>query len=517
MSGVRYPALYEWNTRILVNEASRALGRQATLDDVPDSALDRLSSLGFDWVWMLGVWTIGSLGRTLSRGRADWRADYLLDLPDCVDEDVCGSPFAIQAYEPSPDFGGVEALARFRKRLLDRGLKLMLDFVPNHSALDHPWVYEHPEYYVHGTEDDLVRAPGNYGWVETAGGSCILAHGRDPNFPGWTDTWQLNYRHAGLRAAMTGELTRIAGMCDGVRCDMAMLLQPDVFLGTWGGRSLPKDGSAPVDKLFWPGAIASAKQANSEFTLLAEVYWGLEWPLLQQGFDYAYDKRLYDRLRHGDALAVREHLKADLSYQGRMARFLENHDELRAANAFDLARLRASAISAYLTPGMRFFHDGQLVGRRVRASVHLGRRAFEEPDPVLSAFYERLLGVLRWPEVRTGRWRLLDVRPAWEENRTSDQFLAFVWDFLGPPAWRVLVAVNFGPIQGQCFVHLPFPDLPGNRYVLSDLMGPARYERDGSDLAARGLYLDLPAWRYHVFDMELASAPVDSPAMFGRL
>ncbi len=517
MSGVRYPALYEWNSRILLNETAHALGRPATLDDVPDSALDRLSSLGFDWVWMLGMWTTGPAGRAVSRRRTDWREGFLVDLPDCGDEDVCGSPFAIRLYQPSADFGGVEALARFRKRLLDRGLRLMLDFVPNHTALDHPWVREHPEFYVQGSEDDLAREPENYGRVETEHGLRIFAHGRDPNFPGWADTWQLNYRHGGLRAAMTEELIRIAGWCDGVRCDMAMLIQPDVFLKTWGERSLPADGTPPVDLPFWPGAIAAAKWANPDFTLMAEVYWDLEWPLLQEGFDYTYDKRLYDRLRHGDALSVREHLQADLTYQGRMVRFLENHDEPRAAEAFEPARLKASAMAAYLTPGLRFFHDGQLVGRHRRTSVHLNRRAFEEPDPALSAFYERLLGVLRWSEVRTGRWRLLEVRPAWEGNVTCDQFLAYVWDFLGPPAWRVLVAVNFGPVQGQCFVQLPFPDLPGNAFVLSDLMGPARYERDGTDLASRGLYLDLPAWRYHAFDMERANAPADSPLVMSHL
>jgi hypothetical protein len=517
MRGVRYPALYEWNTRILIHETSRALGRPATLDDVPDSALDHLSSIGFDWIWMLGAWTTGPAGRAVSRNRADWRSGYQRDLPDCDDDDVCGSPFAIRAYDPNPDFGGSEGLKRFRKRLLDRGVRLMLDFVPNHSALDHPWVWERPEFYVHGTEDDLARRPDDFGRVETSQGPCIFAHGRDPNFPGWPDTWQFNYRHAGLRAAMTEELSRIAVWCDGVRCDMAMLVQPDVFLRTWGDHSLPSDGSDPVDLPFWPHAIARAKRANPDFTLMAEVYWDLEWPLLQEGFDYTYDKRLYDRLRQGDALSIREHLQADLSYQGRMVRFLENHDEPRTAEAFEPARLRASAVAGYLTPGLRFFHDGQLEGRRRRASVHLNRRAVEEADPMLSAFYERLLGVLRWPEVRTGRWRLLDVRPAWEENTTSDQFLAYVWDFLGPPAWRVLVAVNFGPRQGQCYVHLPFPDLPGNTFLLSDLMGTARYELDGSDLFTRGLYLDMPAWRYHVFDMERSSAPVDSPAMSGAL
>ena len=65
----------------------------------------------------------------------------------------------------------------------------MLDFVPNHMALDHPWINEHPEYFVPGSEDELARAPQNYCRVRTAGGVKILAHGRDPYFPGWPDTF----------------------------------------------------------------------------------------------------------------------------------------------------------------------------------------------------------------------------------------------------------------------------------------------------------------------------------------
>lgn len=517
MTGVRYPALYEWNARILIEETSRALGREATLDDVPDALIERLSSLGFDWVWMLGIWTTGPAGRAVSRGRAEWRTGFLIDLPDCTDEDVCGSPFSVRAYEPSADFGNLETLARFRKRLRDHGLKLMLDFVPNHTALDHRWVREHPEYYVQGSEEDLEREPGNYVKMVTDEGARILAHGRDPNFPGWPDTLQLNYRHEGLRKAMREELARVAGLCDGVRCDMSMLMEPEIFGRTWGEKAEPADGSKAVEEAFWPEAIAEARRVNPSFRFLAEVYWDLEWPLLQEGFDFAYDKRLYDRLRHDDATSVREHLKADLSYQGRMARFLENHDEDRAAEAFSGGRYRAAAIAAYLTPGMRFFHDGQLEGRHRRTSVHLGRRALEEPDGEIGAFYERLLSVLRWSEVRTGRWRLLEARSAWEGNGTCEQFLAYVWDFLGPPAWRVLVAVNFGPAQGQCYLTLPFSDLEGQTFLLTDLMGPARYERDGTDLATRGLYLDMPGWRYHVFDMERSGGSADSPTLAGRL
>ena len=232
------------------------------------------------------------------------------------------------------DFGGDAALRRLRERLQGRGVRLMLDFVPNHTAPDHRWAWEHPEYYVHGREEDLVREPGNFCRVETARGPAVLARGRDPYFPGWPDTLQLNYHHAGLRAAMLAELDRVAAACDGLRCDMAMLVLPDVFVRTGGDRSRPADGTEPEALPFWPEAIARVRERHPEFLFMAEAYWDLEWTLQQLGFDQTYDKRLYDRLRAQDASATRGHLRAHREFQTHSTRFLENHDEPRAAVAF---------------------------------------------------------------------------------------------------------------------------------------------------------------------------------------
>lgn len=477
----------------------REQGPQATLDDVPDAVLDRVAALGFDYVWLLGIWQTGPAGRQVSRSIRELWAGFRQVLPDVTEADVVGSPFAVRAYTPNSDYGGAAALARIRQRLQARGQRLILDFVPNHVALDHPWIRSHPEYFIHGTAADLARQPHNYLTLDTDRGPVIFAHGRDPYFPGWMDTLQLNYRHPGLRAAMRDTLLDVASLCDGVRCDMAMLLLPDVIQRTWGTASLPADGTAPEDTPFWPEAIAAVKQRHPEFLFLAEVYWDLEWTLLQQGFDYAYDKRLYDRLRDQNAPGVRTHLGAGIDYQRCCARFLENHDEPRAAAAFPPAVHRAAAVVTYFTPGLRFSHEGQLQGRRVHTSIHLARRAAEPVAVDLQAFYVRLLGCLRRPELRSGQWQLLPCRPAWDGNPTSDHFLAFAWDGGGRP--RLLAAVNYGPTQGQCYVGLPGAGLRGRQFRLADLLGPVRYDRGGDDLAARGLYLDLPAWGYHLFDV----------------
>jgi uncharacterized protein with PQ loop repeat len=489
MTTPAHPSLYQVNTRVWLTELSRGLGRPATLDDIPDTELDRIGEMGFDWVWLLNVWQTGPAGRAISRSNAEWRTEFAHTLPDLKEEDIAGSGFAISGYTVHPALGGDAALARLRERLRHRGLRLMLDFVPNHTALDHPWVESHSEYYVAGTDLDLTRSPKNYVWVKRTKGDLLLAHGRDPYFPGWPDTLQLNYGKRATQEAMLGELRRIAEQCDGVRCDMAMLVLPDVFERTWGIRTQP----------FWPQAIQRVRERYPDFCFMAEVYWDLEWTLQQQGFTYTYDKRLYDRLTTGQAGPVRDHFRAELDYQNHLARFLENHDEPRAAATFAPDVHQAAAIVTFLSPGLRFFHQGQFEGRKQRISPHLSRGPDEPVDPSLTEFYDKVLAVLRRPELRTGRWQLLETAPAWEGNWTSDCFVAFAWE--GSNGERLVVAVNYAPNQSQCYLRLPFSDLLGHQWRLQDAIGAASYERGGDDLQARGLFLDLPPWQYHVFEL----------------
>ncbi len=490
MSPPRYPSLYQINTRVWLTGLSRTLGKRATLDDIPDGELDRLAQIGFDWIWFLSIWQTGAAAQKISRANPEWRKDFEATLPDLCEDDIAGSGFAITGYTVHKNLGGAAALARLRRRLQRRGLKLLLDFVPNHMAPDHAWVAKHPDYFVDGTESDLARAPQNYCRVETKTGSLVLAYGRDPYFDGWPDTLQLNYGNPALQEAMIGELLKIADQCDGVRCDMAMLVLPEVFERTWGIRA----------ELFWPKATERVRARSPEFMFMAEVYWDLEWTMQQQGFNYAYDKRLYDRLRDRHARPVREHFHAGLDYQDKLARFLENHDEPRAAAVFDAEVHKAAAVITFLSPGLRFFHQGQFKGRKKRISPHLVRAPEEPVDQSLQQFYERLLGVLRDPVLRNGDWRLLECMPAWDGNWTSDCFVAFAWQNSGPE--RLLVVVNYAPNQSQCLVQLPFADVRDRQWRLQGLMEDAHYDRDGNELESRGLYVDLAPWRYHVLRLQ---------------
>ena len=484
-----YPSLYQINTRVWLTDLSQKLGRHATLDDVSDLDLDRLAEMGFDWIWLLSVWTTGEAARKVSRENPEWLHDFKEILPDLQDQDIVGSGFAITGYTVHPDLGGDEALERLRERLRERGLKLMLDFVPNHMGPDHPWVEEHPDYFIRGTETDLQNLPQNYSLIKRKQDDLILAYGRDPFFAGWPDTVQLDYSNPATAEAMLQELLRFSCQCDGVRCDMAMLLLPEVFERTWGRRALS----------FWPEATKAVREKVPGFCFMAEVYWDMEWAMQQNGFDYTYDKRLYDRLVEGHASAVREHFYAKPDYQDKLARFLENHDEPRAASTFDQNVHEAAAIITYLSPGLRFFHQGQFEGRKKRISPHLIRAPKEQPVETLKKFYKTLLSIIKENVFRNGWWELLECVPAWDGNGTRDSYIAFAWE--DDKGSRALVTVNYAPHNSQCYVRLPFNDMAGKSIMFIDLASAAVYEHNGCELAAKGMYLDLPPWGYHVFDV----------------
>jgi glycosidase len=487
---VRYPILFQINTRVWLERLSREAGKRITLADIDDDAIDGFAEKGFDWIWLLSVWQTGTAGRAVSRGNPQWRAEFKAVLPDLTEDDICGSGFAITSYTVSEALGGETALAQFRERLARRGIKLLLDFVPNHTAPDHPWVKAHPDYYVEGSEAALTAAPQNYLRVETDQGPKILAYGRDPNFPGWPDTLQLDYANPELQMARIDELTAIAGKCDGVRCDMAMLLLPEIFQRTWGTTPEP----------FWPKATAAVRAKYPAFTFMAEVYWDLEWTLQQQGFDYCYDKRLYDRLRDGHAGPIRGHLLAGLDYQDKLTRFLENHDEPRAAYEFPWPQHQAAAIITFLSPGLRFFYDGQSEGARVRVPAHLCRGPVEATNPEVAAFYARLLQVMKENGAfRNGTWSQIQPQRAWSDNWTSDGFVAYAWS--GEDGGRYLVAVNYVGNQAQCRLPLPFPEFRAKQVHLTDLAGTEIYDRDGDDLVDNGLFIDHSPWHFNVFEL----------------
>jgi hypothetical protein len=492
------PVIHEIDTWPWLTEVGRRLGRPVTLAGLPAEVWDEIAPAGADAVWLMGVWERSPAGLEIARTDESLQRGFWSALPDLRPEDVAGSPYCVHRYVVDERLGGTRALAEARAELARRGLRLILDYVPNHVAPDHPAVIEHPDWFIQGDAADRDRDPG--AWFEAGG--RFIAHGRDPYFPPWPDVAQLNAFEPGLRDATVGTLTAIGAQCDGLRVDMAMLVTNDIFQRTWGAKA----GPVPARE-FWPTVIAQVKAVHPGLVLIAEAYWDTEWTLQRQGFDFCYDKRLYDRLAGEDAGAVRKHLGADRDYQDRLVRFIENHDESRAAAVFPPGRDRAAAVAVATLPGATLWHDGQFEGRHQHLPVFLARRPDEPADDELRAFYQRLVAVAA--DLRHGGWTLADCR-GWPDNATHDDVLAWAWHDDVPHHVTVL---NYAPHASQARVVLPWDGLRGRRWRLLDLIDGHVYERSGDELAGDGLYVDLPAWGTHLLAVTPAGSGTAGPTV----
>lgn len=484
----KHPVLYEINTWVWLAERSAHHRRPVTLASVPPEEWDRIAEGGFDAVWLMGVWERSPAGIAISMRNSGLLEDFKRALPDFTAADNVGSPYCVRRYVVDDLLGGPQGLAIARAMLRERGIGLILDFVPNHVAPDHPWTARHPERFIQGSGDDLRDDPASYMEI----GGSVFARGRDPYYPAWPDVIQLNAFHPELRRAAVETLAEIASQCDGVRCDMAMLMLNSTFHRIWGERA----GAVP-DEDFWRMVIPAVRSRWPGFRFIAEVYWDLQWELQQQGFDHCYDKKTYDRMEHGDNEGLHQHLRADPAYQQGLVRFIENHDEPRAAAAFPGDKGRAAAVALLTLPGARLLHEGQLEGRTVRLPVFLARRPVEMPDPQLGGFYRKLLLETRRDIFRNGEWQLCE-RHGWPGNSTCHQLLAWCWR---QDEERFLVVINFHPASAQARIALPWDELRGRRWRLDDLLSEDAYERSGDEMRDGGLYFELGPWRAQLFQV----------------
>lgn len=489
-SWTRYPTVYEINTSVWLTDLSLKYGKRIDLSSVPPAEWDAIAAYDFDAVWLMGVWERSPAGTAIANQNQNLVADFRRALPDYRSEDNVGSPYCVRRYVVDTRFGSRDGLAKARKELSKRGMNLILDFVPNHVAPDHPWVTKHPEYFIRGTPGDAKNDPSSY--IDMDGMVC--ACGRDPYFPAWPDVLQLNAFDLGLRQAVIETISEIADQCDGIRCDMAMLFLNSIFERTWGHRAGPRP---PTE--YWTKVISAIKDKHSGFLFIAEAYWGLEWELQQLGFDFCYDKTLYDRIEHGDAESIRLHLCADLGYQGKLLRFIENHDEPRAAATLSGPKHRAAALIAATLPGIRLFHEGQFEGFKIRPPVFLDRRPEESVDLGLQSFYKDLLAAINQAAFREGQWSLCE-RTGWPDNTTFRNLVAWTWQYNDE---RYLVAVNFSDTALQARVRVPWPDVGGRIVRLVDLLSKWTCQRDGSEMLSPGLYVELGPWNYHFFKVSL--------------
>ena len=484
------PIIYEINTWVWLNQLSSEHDRPITLANVPAHEVEALASWQFDAVWLMGLWHRGPATRISA---LNYLHEYRQALPDVTEADVPGSAFAICDYRVEERLGGRDGLAIFREQLKEYGIKLILDFVPNHVATDHHWLFERPDYFVCGALEDIEAQPKSFFLVSQRDGEdLVVARGRDPHFPAWIDTAQLNAFQPGLRRALIDTLIDIGEQCDGLRCDMAMLMTNDIFAETWNGYV----GEAPATD-FWREVIPALREAHPHLLLMAEVYWDLEHEMQRQGFDYTYDKRMYDRLIQGEAGNIRAHLAADLTYLRANIRFIENHDEPRALATLGEDRQKPAAALICSLPGATLLHQGQIEGQQIKLPVQISRGVKERTRPMLERFYRRLLREVSHPLYHDGQWRMIEPEPIQPADFTCDNLLVYCWIGAGDAR---LVVINLSGEWSRATIPLEeWHPLENGNWLLYDILCESYTKHSGEALLERGLQLETPPYCAQLF------------------
>jgi glycosidase len=486
---LKNPKLYEINTRVWITQ----FGRNSRLSDIPEDYFRELRKKGFDIVWLMGIWkTCPSVIKDCCFS-VDLVSAYNKSLKDWSEPDVVGSPYSIDDYIINPSLGDENDLLALKEKINSTGMKLFLDFIPNHFSADTHLIQSVPDLFLPGDEELLHRDSYTF-FIPREKSDKIFAHGRDPLFPPWTDTIQVNYFSETAREFMTNTLLRLTKVADGIRCDMAMLPLNNVFHNTWIGIINKFNFKKPACE-FWSSAIQHVKAAAPDFIFLGEAYWDLEWNLQQFGFDFTYDKRLTDRLAFADLHGIKAHLAADRDFQAKSVRFIENHDEPRAVTRFGKQKSLAAATVISTIQGMRFYYDGQFEGKRIKLPVQLGRQPDERVSRSVSNYYNILLQITQHQVFTLGEWKLLEVSPAAAENFSYENFLVWQWKYGNQYA---LVVINYYDSASQCRIRFRLENTSESVYLVDVLTGE-EYKRSVKELTDPGLFVELKGYQSHIF------------------
>lgn len=499
----RQPVVYEISTRPwLYSMAQKGIaascGDYVCLRDIPTGEWQQMANDHIDIIWLMGVWQLGDYGLQHDRSTAKM-GEFRSYLPDVVEADVIGSPYAVVEYKVHSDIGTDQDLVDLRSTLNSFGLKLMLDFVPNHMAVDNAILASDPDVFL---EKPVATSSPESWWITQSGRT--FAHGRGPYDGPWTDTIQVNYWSSAGIQAMTDNLVYVASKCDAVRVDMAHLILNDVWENAWGDDMSAGGFSRPSHE-FWQLAIDAVRAHHPDTLFMAEAYnYYITSPpekdMLQNlGFDTVYDKTVLDLLEGSNLDDLRGYVSSQSQgFFERTAHFVENHDEPRAAAALHgKQQAFAGALVSWTLPGLRLAFFGQLDGFSRKLGVQVRRAVAETPDAALHLQYTRLLTILKDDVFHTGTWQYIDV----PKDGTGWRLAAWRWSSSDTKTKR-LVVVNFS--DTMAWANVQVADAYGfngsDGLWITELFSSNRYQRSAVEMRSNGLVCGVGGFSAQIFD-----------------
>ena len=488
------PHLLEINIRQWIRQLRKKYNKNFSIVNIPDAEWHKIKELGFDAVWLLGIWQTSALARKIAQADNNLKKEIKKFHPDFDINSIDASPHAVYDYVLDSSLGKPDELPKLKEKLNSLDLKLILDFYSNHVAVDHPCIKTCKNCFILGDKKSLQEHPNWFFKPENA--DYHLAYGRDPNFAPWRETVQLNHFSRETRETMTQTLLKISELCDGVRCNKVMLTLIDIFKGNWGP-ILNRAGFKAPEEEFWPGAIEAVRNKNPYFFFLAEVYWGLEWRVQQMGFDYTYDQVLYNRLRWSNPSEIKAHLKAERLYQKRSLRFIDNHNESPSARAFGNNKSIAAATIISTLEGLRLFHYKQLHGVEHKPPLRYIENNCKTNDSIRNV-YEKILKESSHPAYHGGEWTLLEAGPAFSDDSTHNNLLCWYWKQQNTVK---IVIVNYSDGHAQGRVPVKTSPTNGN-FSFKDEMSGETFTRTSEEIIKQGLFVNLPPYNVHMLTLQ---------------
>ncbi|MEO0141831.1 MAG: alpha-amylase family glycosyl hydrolase, partial [candidate division WOR-3 bacterium] len=540
------------HTYVWLYQLSRKYQRQITrLDQIPDEELDLLSDWGFNALWLIGIW---------ERSQASAKIKKLCGNPEAI-----ASAYSIYDYVVASDLGGEAAFNNLKERAIKRNIRIAVDIVPNHTAIDSLWIKEHPEWFIQtdtlpffnykfngpnlsdDPEIEIYIEDGYYTRTDAAvvfklvdrksGRIRYIYHGNDGTSTPWNDTAQLNFLIPEVREAVIKKIIEVARKSPIIRLDAAMTLTKRHYQRLWfpepgKGGDIPSrtqwsmsrnEFNRLFPKEFWREVVERIARETPDTLLLAEAFWLMEGYFVRNlGMHRVYNSAFMNMLKMEHNREYHQVLKNILEFNPEILRrfvnFMSNPDELTAVDQFgkDDKYFGVCVLLATM-PGLCMFAHGQIEGFKEKYGMEYRRSYWEEmPDEYLIKRHQKeIFPLLKKRYLFSGVENFLLYNFYDEQGRINDNVFAYSNRF---GKERVLVVYNNRYQHTRGWINLSAPirrggslirkklieglDLKEQKdlyYIFGDTQNRLQFLYASGELAEKGLYLELGAYKYRVF------------------